>query len=72
MPQGHPQDYDRGTSDYTRDSDKSSSSRYHSDIILTLQMVDILIFCEGILTATAHGRVRILTNKLFLHQNALG
>ncbi len=35
------QDYDRGMFDRTGDSDNSSSFRYHSDIILTLQMVEI-------------------------------
>ncbi len=40
-PQGQPQDYARGTSDHTGDSDNSSSFRYHSDVILALQIVDI-------------------------------
>ncbi len=35
---GGPQDYDRDTSDYSLDSDNSSTFRYHSDI---LQMVEI-------------------------------
>ncbi len=38
---GHPHDYDKGMSDHTGDFDYSSSLQYHSDIILTLQMVEI-------------------------------
>ncbi len=41
-PPGRPQDYGRGTSDHTGDS----------DIILTLQMVEIYIFLGGILTVS--------------------
>ncbi len=42
------------------------------DTILTLQMIEKFIFWEGILTSTAHGKVRILTDKPVLHQNSLG
>ncbi len=41
VPPGHPHDYDRDTSDNTGDSDNSSYFGYHSDIILTLQIVEI-------------------------------
>ncbi len=37
----YPQDYDRGMSDHTGDSDNSSSFQYHSHIIPTLQIVEI-------------------------------
>ncbi len=40
-PPGHPQDYDRGTSDHTGDIDNSNSFLYITEIILTLQMVKI-------------------------------
>ncbi len=43
-----------------------------SDLILTLQMVEILIFWEGILTVKPNDRVEILRDRHFLHQNSLG
>ncbi len=60
--------YDRGTTDHTKHSDNSNSFRCHSDI-LTIQIVEILIFWEGILTVKTNGKEEILTNKYFLHQN---
>ncbi len=41
-PGSPPQAYDRGLSNHTGDSDNSNSFPYHSDIIWTLQIVDIL------------------------------
>ncbi len=60
--------YDRDPSD----PHGSLTSAVLSDIILTLQMVEILIFWEGILTVNVNGRVGILTDKSVLHQNSLG
>ncbi len=36
-----PTDYNKSTSDHTGDSDNSSSFQYQSDIILTLEIVEI-------------------------------
>ncbi len=36
-----PDVYDRGPSDHRGDSDNGHSFRYHSNIILTLQMIEI-------------------------------
>ncbi len=43
-----------------------------SDIILTLQMGEIWIFWDGILTVKTNGRVGTLIDKPFLCQNSLG
>ncbi len=71
-PAPHPtppnQAYDRSLSDHTGDS---FTTAVLSDI-LTLQMVEILIFWEGILTVKAKDRVLILTNNPFLHQKYWG
>ncbi len=67
-PDHPPQAYDRGPSDYTG----TLTTAILSYIILTLQMVEIYIFWEGILTVKANGRVGILTDNPFLNQNCLG
>ncbi len=64
----HPQDSHMGLSDHTGDSDNSNSFKHHFDIILTLQMVEIQIFWEGILTVKVHCRMSILTEKHFLSE----
>ncbi len=43
-PPGHPQDSDMGPSDHTGDSDYSNSFKYHTDIIMMLQMLERYCF----------------------------
>ncbi len=43
-----------------------------SDIIPTLQMVEMLIVWEGILTVKANASLGILIDKPFRYQNSLG
>ncbi len=68
-----PPAYNRGPSDHTGDSDNTNLSNmtklYGSNAILTLQMVEIYIIWEGILTERTNDREGILTDKSFLHQN---
>ncbi len=63
--------YDRGPSENTKVSYNSNCVRHHFDIILTLQIVEILIFSDGILTVETNCRMGILMDKPFLHQNSL-
>ncbi len=54
-----------------RTLDNLSNFFRHSYSILTLQMVEINIVWEGILTVKANGRVEILKDKLILGQNSM-